>query len=207
MIFIQAKHLSSDSEAAPFGRSFSKYVLSICLNTEILKIAPYGVYRNQSNSVTVAPLSFTLKVRPHYRLIDKIGGRAAQSCDLTVVSVDESQTAYKSRTKPSGFRSVNIREMSDNSVQCRRFRRHNLHICSINFSFRDYFQSRIIEWCKGDVLTLIKMYKDHENLWNCTSNEYKNKNKRHDVFDSFWPQFLSFTTPPPLMRLLWVEIG
>ncbi len=38
-----------------------------------------------------------------------------------------------------------------------------------------------MEWCKDDVLTLIEMYKERENLWNCTSNEYKNKNKRHDA--------------------------
>ncbi len=44
-----------------------------------------------------------------------------------------------------------------------------------------------MEWCKDDVLTLIEMFNNLENLWNCTSNEYKNK--RHDVFDFFGRNF------------------
>ncbi len=54
-----------------------------------------------------------------------------------------------------------------------------------------------MEWCKDDALTLIKMYKDRENLWNCTSNEYKNKNKPHDVFDFFRQQFSSSSPSSP----------
>lgn len=46
-----------------------------------------------------------------------------------------------------------------------------------------------MEWCKDDVLTLIQMYKDRENLWNCATNEYRNKNNRHDALTEIADHF------------------